>query len=156
MGKRAYPKAKELLITADAGGSNGNRLRLWKLCIQQLADETGLKISVCHFPPGISKWNAIEHRLFCYITENWRGQPLVSLAVIVNLIGHTTTLRGLNVKAQSDKRRYDKGIKVSDKEFAAIKLRGDSFHSDWNHTIDPRSRRSRKWLISFVPVPKEL
>lgn len=144
MGKRLYPQAEELLITADAGGSNGSRSRLWKLCLQQLADETGLKISVCHFPPGTSKWNQIEHRMFCHITENWRGQPLVGHAVIVNLIGHTTTKKGLRIKAALDRHTYDHGIKVSKAELADIELRPDTFHGDWNYKIAPRSHRRRK------------
>jgi len=139
MGRRAYPKAKELLITADAGGSNGSRRRLWKLRLQTLADDLGLRISVCHFPPGTSKWNKIEHRMFCHITENWRGRPLTSRAVIVNLIGHTTTRQGLRVRAELDENSYEHGIKVSDTEFAAIRIRQDKFHGDWNYTILPRS-----------------
>ena len=141
MGKRAYPRAKELLITADSGGSNGNRSRLWKLRVQKLADEMGLKISVCHFPPGTSKWNTIEHRMFCHITDNWRGQPLVSRAVIVNLIGHTTTRKGLRIKAALDTRSYDHGVKVPAEEFNAIKISPSAFHGDWNYTIHPRLRR---------------
>ncbi|MGI8424622.1 MAG: ISAzo13 family transposase [Chloroflexota bacterium] len=137
MGHRAYPRAKELLITADAGGSNGNRSRLWKLCLQQLADETGLAISVCHFPPGTSKWNKIEHRMFCHITENWRGQPLVSHAVIINLIGHTRTRTGLQIKAGLDKRTYENGVKVSKAAFATINLSAAPFHGDWNYKIGP-------------------
>lgn len=145
MGKRTYPNAKELLITADGGGSNGSRLRLWKLCIQKLADATGLKILVCHFPPGTSKWNKIEHRMFCHITENWRGRPLVSHTVIVNLIGHTTTLTGLRIKAQLDTRSYEKGVAVSDEEFARINIRKSTFHGDWNYTIRPTpQRRTRR------------
>jgi len=138
MGSKAYPKAKALLITADGGGSNGSRSRLWKLCIQELADELGLSISLCHFPPGTSKWNKIEHRMFCHITENWRGKPLVSRAVIVNLIGHTTTRKGLKIKAALDKHSYEKGIRVSDEDFATINMKRESFHGDWNYTIRPR------------------
>ena len=141
MGKRAYPRAKELLVTADSDGSNGNRSRLWKLCVQKLADEMGLKISVCHFPPGTSKWNTIEHRMFCHITDNWRRQPLVSRAIIVNLIGHTTTRKGLRIKAALDTRSYDHGVKVPDEEFKTIKVRPIAFHGDWNYTIHPRLRR---------------
>jgi hypothetical protein len=137
MGQRAYPRAKELLITADAGGSNGSRSRLWKLGLQKLVDESGLTISVCHFPPGTSKWNKIEHRMFCHITENWRGRPLVSHAVIVNLIGHAKTREGLQVRAALDKGRYEKGVKVSEKEFATINLTPESFHGDWNYRIRP-------------------
>lgn len=138
MGVRTYSAATELLITADGGGSNGSRTRLWKLCLQQLADETGLTISICHFPPGTSKWNKIEHRMFCHITENWRGQPLTSRAVIVNLIGNTTTRQGLRVKAALDKNSYDKGIKVSASEFNSINMTTHKFHGDWNYTIGPR------------------
>jgi hypothetical protein len=140
MGRRAYPEATELLITADSGGSNGARLRLWKLELQKLADETGLLISVCHLPPGTSKWNKIEHRMFCHITENWRGQPLASHAVILNLIGHTRTSKGLKVKAGLDSRIYEKGVRVSDAEYAGIKLRPAKFHGDWNYTIVPHGR----------------
>lgn len=137
MGRRAYPEAKDLLITADAGGSNSSRSRLWKLCVQGFADRTGLNVTVCHFPPGTSKWNKIEHRMFCHITENWRGQPLVSHAVVVNLIGNTKTGKGLRIKAALDTRQYERGIKVSDEEFNAIRLRRSTFHGDWNYTIRP-------------------
>ena len=143
MGSRVYPRAKELLITADAGGSNGSRNRLWKLCLQELADETGLKVTVCHLPPGTSKWNKIEHRMFCHITENWRGQPLVSHGVIVNLIGHTTTTKGLRIKAAIDRRSYDQGVKVSKQEFAGVDLLPDRFHGEWNYTIRPTRRRRK-------------
>jgi hypothetical protein len=139
MGREAYPDARQLLITADSGGSNGSRVRLWKLELQKLADETGLEISVCHFPPGTSKWNRIEHRLFSFITKNWRGKPLVSHEVIVNLIAATTTRTGLRVQSQLDTAKYPKGIKVSKQEFATIQLRPDTFHGEWNYTIMPRS-----------------
>ena len=138
MGSRVYPKAKELLVTADAGGSNGYRIRLWKVALQELADAIRLRISVCHFPPGTSKWNKIEHRMFCHITENWRGKPLVSRAVIVNLIGSTKTRTGLTIKAELDENAYPTGIKVSDEALAAIRLKKDKFHGDWNYTILPR------------------
>ena len=138
MGREAYPDARQLLITADSGGSNGSRVRLWKLELQKLADETGLEISVCHFPPGTSKWNRIEHRLFSFITKNWRGKPLVSHEVIVNLIAATTTRTGLRVQSQLDTAKYPKGIKVSKQEFATIQLRPDTFHGEWNYTILPR------------------
>jgi hypothetical protein len=138
MGARVYPKAKELLVTADAGGSNGYRIRLWKVALQELADTIGLRIAVCHFPPGTSKWNKIEHRMFCHITENWRGKPLVSRAVIVNLIGNTKTRRGLTIKAELDENMYPTGIKVSDEELAAVRIQRDKFHGDWNYTILPR------------------
>jgi len=138
MGRKVYPKATRLLITADSGGSNGSRVRLWKLELQELADETGLRIAVCHFPPGTSKWNKIEHRLFSFITQNWRGKPLISLEVIINLIAATTTATGLKVHSELDTKVYPQGIKVSDKELALIKLRPDKFHDDWNYEIHPR------------------
>ena len=122
MGSKTYPQATELLITADGGGSNRSRTPLWKVCLQEVANAIGLKITVCHFPPGISKWNKIEHRMFCQITENWRGRPLVSQAVIVNLIANTTTDTGLTIKAQLDQKSYQIGIKVSDDELAAIRI----------------------------------
>ncbi len=138
MGTAAYPKAGRLLITADSGGSNGARVRLWKLELQRLADETGLEITVCHLPPGTSKWNKIEHRLFSFISHNWRGKPLVSHQVIVNLIAATTTKTGLRVRAELDPRKYPKGVKVSNQEVAAIRLERDEFHGEWNYTILPR------------------
>jgi transposase len=137
MGSKTYPQATELLVTADAGSSNGYRSRLWKFCIQQLADELGIKISVCHFPPGTSKWNKIEHRMFCHITENWRGRPLVSQGVVVNMIANTTTEAGLTIKARLDRNTYDLGIKVSDEELAAVNIKRDKFHGDWNYTVHP-------------------
>jgi Rhodopirellula transposase DDE domain len=137
MGAATYPHASELLITADAGSSNGIRCRLWKLCLQQLADEQGLTITVCHFPPGTSKWNKIEHRMFCHITENWRGRPLVSRAVIVNLIGDTTTEQGLIIHAELDENLYENGIKVSDEDLATVQLKQHKFHGDWNYSISP-------------------
>lgn len=138
MGSRVYRGAKELLITADGGGSNGSRSRLWKVCLQELADDIHLKITVCHFPPGTSKWNKIEHRMFCHITENWRGRPLLSRAVVVNLIGNTTTKQGLRIRAELDEHSYDKGIKVSDEHLAAVQIKPDTFHGEWNYTISPR------------------
>jgi len=138
MGYSVYPKATRLLITADAGGSNGYRLRLWKLELQKLADETGLEIAVCHFPPGTSKWNKIEHRLFSAITQNWRGKPLVSHEVVVNLIGATTTTTGLKVKSELDTNQYPAGRIVSDDELSAIHIRRDAFHGDWNYSLMPR------------------
>jgi hypothetical protein len=137
MGSRAYPQAKSLLVTADAGGSNSSRCRLWKVAVQRLANAIGLRITVCHFPPGTSKWNKIEHRMFCHITENWRGRPLVSRAVIVSLIGSTTTKTGLRVKAELDTNRYATGVKVSDADLAAVKMKKDTFHGEWNYTIVP-------------------
>jgi transposase len=139
MGRPAYPQATRLLITADAGGSNGSRLRLWKIELQRLADETGLRIVVCHFPPGTSKWNKIEHRLFSYISQNWRGKPLRNFETIVSLIAATTTSAGLKVHAELDTESYQAGIKVSDKELAQVKIRRDKFHGDWNYEIHPRN-----------------
>jgi hypothetical protein len=139
MGNEAYPQATRLLITADSGGSNGVRVRLWKLELQKLADETGLEISICHLPPGTSKWNKIEHRLFSFISQNWRGKPLVSHQVIVNLIAATTTRAGLRVHAEVDSRKYPKGVKVTDEEVASIRIERDKFHGDWNYTILPHA-----------------
>jgi len=137
MGRALYPTATRLLITADSGGSNGSRVRLWKYQLQLLADELGLTIDVCHFPPGTSKWNKIEHRMFCHITRNWRGRPLESTEVIVKLIGATTTAAGLKIKAALDKRKYDKGITVSTSQMAEINLKPDKFQGDWNYAIIP-------------------
>jgi len=141
MGRRAYPRAHELLVTADGGGSNGSRNRLWKVALQKFADEAGLRISVCHFPPGTSKWNKIEHQMFCHITKNWRGRPLETLGVIVNLIGNTTTERGLRIRAALDTRRYPSGIKVTDEEMSELNIKPDSFHGDWNYVIVRRRNR---------------
>ena len=137
MGKKRYPKSRSLLIFADAGGSNGYRSRLWKKELQSLANEEGYKITVCHFPPGTSKWNKIEHRLFSFISMNWRGKPLLSYQVIVNLIASTTTKTGLKVKVRLDKRNYKKGIEISDDEMDAIHLKRHDFHGEWNYTIKP-------------------
>jgi Rhodopirellula transposase DDE domain len=137
MGKHAYPTARELLITADCGGSNGARVRGWKLELAHLACELEMTIRVCHFPPGTSKWNKIEHRLFCHITENWRGRPLVSHEAVVNLIGSTTTRTGLHVKAALDTNDYPTGIKIPDTTIAAIPITPASFHGDWNYSIAP-------------------
>jgi transposase len=139
MGKAVYPQAHQLLITADSGGSNGARVRLWKVELQKLADQTGLRVSVCHLPPGTSKWNKIEHRLFSFISQNWRGKPLVSYEVIVNLIAATSTENGLRVHSELDTQSYPAGVKVSDKEMAQVALRPDKFHGDWNYTIIPRA-----------------
>ena len=146
MGRRVYPDANELLITADGGGSNGSRARLWKVALQRMADTTGLKISVCHLPPGTSKWNKIEHRMFCHITRNWRGRPLESLEVIVNLIASTTTVKGLRVRAALDTDRYPTGIKIDDATMAALHLTPERFHGDWNYAIAPSGahRNARK------------
>ena len=138
-GRHLYPTAKDLLITADAGGSNGSRLRLWKLELQRLADQTGLSISVCHFPPGTSKWNKIEHRLFSFISSNWRGEPLRDYETIVHLISRTTTAMGLKVTCRLDRRKYPIGRKVTDEEMKCVNLERHKFHGDWNYTIRPRS-----------------
>ncbi len=139
MGRQRYPKARELTITADCGGSNGARVRLWKLQLQTLADETGLLIHVHHYPPGTSKWNRIEHRLFCHITQNWRGRPLTDRVAVVELIGATTTKAGLKVECALDTRTYEKGIKVSDAEMQSLDITGHTFHPEWNYTIKPRN-----------------
>jgi Rhodopirellula transposase DDE domain len=140
MGQRRFPRTSELMITADGGGSNNYRSRLWKVALQNLADQLDFKLRVCHFPPGTSKWNKIEHRLFSYITSNWRGQPLVSLATIVNLIASTTTTTGLFVQAAVDTNVYETGIKVTDEEMANLRLTPSEFHGEWNYTIAPRRR----------------
>jgi Rhodopirellula transposase DDE domain len=140
MGHVTYPHAKELLITADSGGSNGARCRLWKTELQMLADETGLKLTVCHFPPGTSKWNKLEHRMFCHITGNWRGRPLSSDGVIVNLIANTTTSTGLTIEAELDTRAYPTGIRITDEQMRELNLTKHNFHgSDWNYTLEPRT-----------------
>jgi transposase len=139
MGQARYPNAKRLLITADGGGSNGTRLRLWKLELQRLADELGLAITVCHLPPGTSKWNKIEHRLFSFITQNWRGKPLISHQIIVQLIAATTTTAGLKVRAEIDPNPYPAGIVVTDAELAAVNLSPHRFHGEWNYTIAPKT-----------------
>lgn len=137
MGRKTYPDARELLITADGGGSNGSRTRMWKVALQRMADVTGLKISVCHLPPGTSKWNKIEHRMFCHITRNWRARPLESLEVVVNLIAGTTTTKGLRVRAALDTDEYPTGVKVDAATMAALRLIPDDFHGDWNYAIAP-------------------
>lgn len=138
MGQSRYPNAHHLLVTADCGGSNGYRVRLWKVALQALADETGLYISVCHFPPGTSKWNKIEHRMFCHISTNWRGKPLTSHEVVVNLIGNTTTREGLNIQAELDTNEYQKGKKVSDEEVNKVNIKRARFHGEWNYKIVPK------------------
>ena len=138
MGRRAHPDARRLLVTADGGGSNGSRSRLWKLELQHLADELGLHVSVCHFPPGTSKWNKIEHRMFCHITENWRGQPLVSHEVVVNLIGATTTNAGLAIRSELDEGSYPTGRKVTNEQMDALSIKRDPFHGEWNYSLFPR------------------
>jgi transposase len=139
MGQPRYPGATELLITADCGGSNGYRTRLWKLALQRFADETGLIVTVAHLPPGTSKWNKIEHRLFSHITQNWRGRPLVTHETVVQLIGRTTTTTGLTVRAELDQNSYPKGVNVSDEEIASLNLRRDNFQGDWNYTLSPHN-----------------
>jgi hypothetical protein len=140
-GKRIYADAHQILITADAGGSNGWRLRLWKLELQRLADQTGLRISVCHFPPGTSKWNKVEHRLFSFISSNWRGEPLRDYETIVHLIANTTTAKGLTVTCRLDRRKYPPGRKVSDDEMKLINLQPNTFHGEWNYVIKPRAKK---------------
>jgi hypothetical protein len=139
-GKRIYATAKRILITADGGGSNGWRLRVWKLELQKFADETGMRIAVCHFPPGTSKWNKIEHRLFSFISSNWRGEPLRDYETIVNLISRTTTAKGLTVTCRLDHRKYPTGRKVSDEEMQRLNLQPDNFHGEWNYLIKPRTK----------------
>lgn len=138
MGEAVYPHARRLLITADCGGSNGYRVRLWRRELQKLADELKLSIQVCHFPPGTSKWNKIEHRMFCHITANWRGRPLISREVVVNLIGSTATRERLRIKATLDENIYAPGIKVSDEELAELAIERDEFHGEWNYRLKPR------------------
>jgi hypothetical protein len=137
MGRERYPDMKQLTITADGGGSNGSRVRLFKIELQKLADETGLILQICHYPPGTSKWNKIEHRLFCHITQNWRGKPLTSRTAVVELIAATTTKTGLTVRCELDTRNYPKGLKVSDAEMAGLNIKGATFHPEWNYTISP-------------------
>lgn len=144
LGRRRYPKARSLLITADSGGSNGTRVRLWKWELQKLADRTGLMITVCHMPPGTSKWNKIEHRLFSFITQNWRGKPLESHAAIVKLIASTTTATGLKVYCELDDHRYEKGLEVSQEQMAQINIQRHEFHGDWNYTIRPRRKATKR------------
>jgi hypothetical protein len=140
LGKNCYPDAKRLMITADGGGSNGSRVRLWKVELQKLADELQLEIDVCHYPPGCSKWNKIEHKLFCHITQNWRGKPLVSLQAIVELVAATATTKGLTVQSIADTRTYQSGIKVSDAELRALNVKGHAFRPEWNYNIAPVMR----------------
>ena len=142
MGEATYPHAARLMITADCGGSNGHRVRLWRRELQKLADELALAIQVCHFPPGTSKWNKIEHRMFCHITANWRGRPLISRQVVVNLIGSTTTREGLRIKAGIDENTYAKGIKVTDEELATLAIVRDEFHGEWNYRLSPRNQHA--------------
>jgi hypothetical protein len=140
MGRKCYPKATELLITADGGGSNGSRNRLWKKMLQQLSNSEGIQISVCHFPPGTSKWNKIEHRMFSYVSINWRGRPLINHETIVNLIANTKTSKGLSIQAELDKTDYPTGIKVSDDEISQLNIKRSSFHGEWNYSISPKEK----------------
>lgn len=142
MGCVRYPNARKLLITADGGGSNGSRCRLWKIALQDLAVQLGLAIHVSHFPPGTSKWNTIEHRMFCHITQNWRGQPLISHEVIINLIAHTATKAGLKIRAALDRGHYPTGVAIADAELAAVNLKRADFHGDWNYAILPRRKNT--------------
>jgi hypothetical protein len=135
MGSKRYRDAKQLLITADGGGSNGSRSRMWKVALHEVAVHLGMAVHVCHFPPGTSKWNKIEHRMFCHITQNWRGRPLVSHQVVINLIANTTTKAGLKLQAELDEGTYPTGIKVSDRELAAVNLKRAPFHGEWNYTL---------------------
>ena len=141
MGSSRYPQAKQLVITADGGGSNGYRLRRWKVELQKLADETGLCIRVCHFHPGTSKWNKVEHRLFSFISSNWRGEPLRDYETVVRLIAGTTTAKGLTVTCRLDRRQYPIGQKVTDEEIASVNLTSEAFHGEWNYVIRPRHTR---------------
>ena len=138
MGQEYYQGATEMLIVAEGGGSNGSRTRLWKTELQRVADDTGLTVSVCHLPPGTSKWHKIEHRMFAYISQNWRGRPLVSVEVIVNLIADPTTAKGLEIQAELDTNAYPKGRRVSDKDLALVRITRDAFHGEWNYTIKPQ------------------
>jgi len=140
-GCKTYPAAQRLLICADAGGSNGHRRRAWKVNLQKLTDQMSIPITVCHYPPGTSKWNKIEHRLFSFISLNWKGLPLINYETIINLIGATRTHAGLKVKAVLDRKEYEKGIKVSDQELEAVRLRRHKFHPEWNYTILPHERK---------------
>jgi hypothetical protein len=142
LGKQRYPHAEELTITADSGGSNSPRTRLWRVELQRLADQTGLRICVCHFPPGTSKWNKIEHRMFSFVSLNWRGKPLESLEVIINLIAATTTTTGLTIYARLDDRVYEKGVEVSDEQLAGVNIARDDFHGEWNYMISPSETKS--------------
>ena len=136
-GQRLYPSARTILITADGGGSNGWRLRLWKLELQRLADDTGLRLAVCHFPPGTSKWNKVEHRLFSFISSNWRGEPLRDYETVVHLIANTTTAKGLTVTCRLDRRKYATGRKVTSDEMKQVNLHPATFHGEWNYVITP-------------------
>ena len=142
MGKETYGACQEIMITADCGGSNGNRVKLWKFELQKFANEIKKSIAVCHFPPGTSKWNKIEHRMFCQISQNWRARPLIDLETIVELIGNTTTTTGLKIKTKVDVRTYAKGKKISRKEFKTINITPSDFHGEWNYTIHPNTQNT--------------
>ena len=148
MGKKRHPNANRLMVTADGGGSNGYRVRLWKVELQKLSDELKLPITVCHLPPGTSKWNKIEHRLFSFISINWRGKPLRSYRTIVQLIAATTTETGLKVRAELDENKYPKGVKVSDAQINALNLSRHSFHGNWNYTISPTKKNPRQTTLT--------
>ena len=148
MGSKRHRGARELLITADGGGSNGSRCRLWKVALQDLADQLEMPVHVCHFPPGTSKWNKIEHRMFCHITQNWRGRPLVSHEVIINLIANTATTQGLQIQAELDTASYPTGVKVTDEELAAVKLKPSKFHGEWNYRVLPSRKKKIVNLLS--------
>jgi hypothetical protein len=143
MGRTAYPDARDLFITADGGGSNSSRSRLWKTQLQELSDETGLSVAVCHFPPGTSKWNKIEHRLFSHIMQNWHGRPLESHEVIVHLIAHTTTATGLKVRCQLDTNVYPTGVQISRADLAEVQIEHSQFHEEWNYVIRPRHHKKK-------------
>jgi hypothetical protein len=150
-GRGGYPDMNQLMITADGGGFNGSRVRLFKIELLKLADQTGLALRVCHYPPGTSKWNKIEHRLFCHITQTWTGKPVISRETVVELIAATTTRTGLTVRCELDTRTCPKGIKVTDAEMATLNIKGDAFHSEWTHTISPRQP---PWSGTFWVSPK--
>ena len=150
MGRDRYPTASRLMITADGGGSSGSRLPLWKVALQDLADETGLTIQVCHYPAETSKWNKIEHWLFCHMTPNWRGTPLVSVLVAIELIANTTTKTGLTVRCELDSNAYEKGIKVTDEEMAALNITPDAFHPEWNYEIARRNQRMTRYFLGVA------
>ena len=142
MGRGTYPEARRLLVTADSGGSNSAAGRLWKLELQRFADDTGLEVWVCHYPPGTSRWNKIEHRMFCWITDNWRGRPLVSREAVVELIANTTTGEGLSIRAGLDGNEYPTGVKVSDEEMASVRIGRCRFHGEWNYMVRPNPKTS--------------
>jgi hypothetical protein len=139
LGRNTYPDASKLYINSDNGGSNGSRVKLWKKQLQEFANITGLEVHVSHFPSGTSKWNKIEHRMFCFISKNWRGRPLVSVETVIELISNTTTAKGLKIVCMKDSNKYDPGIKVTDEELAGLNISTDAFHGDWNYTISPKT-----------------